>query len=952
MQRGWLWLLPLTPLLAGAAPPAARKPRPLTAAEAAFERHVRPVLLARCAGCHGPKKRMGGLRLDTRAGLRQGGDNGPVIQPGNPGASRLIQAVRQAGALKMPPEGKLPPDAVVALEAWVRAGAAWPEEASPVPVGGRSRHWAFRPVRRPAAPRARGLGARTAIDAFLLAGLQEKGLSFAPEAGRRTLIRRLSFDLVGLPPAPEEVEAFVADGRPDAYERLVERYLASPRHGERWARYWLDVARYADTKGYVFFEEANYPWGYTYRDYLIEAFNEDRPYDRMVLEQLAADQLDLGQDRRPLRAMGLLTLGGRFMNNVHDVIDDRIDVVTRGLMGLTVSCARCHDHKFDPIPSADYYALYGVFASSVEPAVPPLFADPPNTPVYEKFTKELAKRERALAEYVRGKHAEVRKGARVRAGEYLLAAHARRGQPPADDFMLIADGNDLNPAMLSRWQAYLERAGRKHHRVFAAWHAFAALPEKEFAAGARELARQIGAGRLAGRPINPLVARAFAAATPTSMKGVAAVYGELLRWTEGTWQDALATAEHDHRPPPRRLRQAGREELRQVLYGPDAAAEVPPNLFDDLALLPDRPSQAELQKRRRELEQWRATGAGAPPRAMVLVDTATPYLPRVFRRGNPNNPGPAVPRQFLEVVAGAGRKPFSKGSGRLELARAIASADNPLTARVLVNRLWQHHFGQGLVRTPGDFGTRGEVPTHPELLDWLAAEFVHSGWSMKHLHRLILLSAAYRQSSGMGNGEWGIGNEDKAEGKGSGSSSSSPHSAFPIPHWGDALLARFPRRRLDFEATRDALLAVSGSLDSTIGGPSVQGIFSPGSRKRTLYGWVDRLHVPGLYRTFDFPSPDASSADRDRTTVAPQALFFLNNPFVLSSARGLLNRPEVHGEKELGRRVDRLHRLCFGRAAGVEERALARQFLGASSTTAWERYAQALLLTNEFVFVD
>jgi hypothetical protein len=918
-------LLALVPVIAAAAPPqAAPRPRPAAPADAAFERHVRPLLLAHCAGCHGAKKRMSGLRLDTSAGLRAGSERGPVVKPGDPDSSRLIQAVRQSGELKMPPRGKLPAPAIAALEAWVRAGAVWPDEAPrTTPTAA---HWSFQAVRRVAVPPVRQpQQAGTPVDAFLLARLEERGLTFAPEADRRTLIRRLSFDLLGLPPTPADVEAFVADPSPGAYERLVERYLASPRYGERWARHWLDVARYADTKGYVFFEEANYPWGYTYRDYLIEAFNEDRPFDRMIVEQLAADQLPLGTDRRALRALGFLTLGGRFMNNVHDVLDDRIDVVTRGLLGLTVACARCHDHKFDPIPSVDYYALYGVFASSVEPAVPPLFTEPPATPAYEKFARELTRRENALATFVRTKHAAVRQGARVRAAEYLLAAHARRDQPKADEFMLIADGNDVNPTMLSRWQAYLERTGRRHHRVFAAWHAFAALPETEFTARIAPLAAQVAEGRLAGRPVNPLVARAFAAARPLSMKGVAAVYGSLLTTTEALWQRALDEASQEARPAPDRLLDPAREELRRVLYGPDAPADVPTNLFDDLALLPDRPAQAVLQKLRKEVEQWRSGGPGAPPRAMVLVDIPRPYAPRVFRRGNPNNPGEAVPRRFLEVLAGESRRPFAKGSGRLELAQAIASADNPLTARVLVNRVWLHHFGQGLVRTPGDFGTRGEPPTHPELLDWLAREFVDAGWSLKHLHRLILLSAAYRQAS-TGHAETARVDPD------------------------NRLLARFPRRRLDFEATRDALLAVSGRLEPTIGGPSVQGILSPGSRKRTLYGWVDRLHVPGLYRTFDFPSPDAASAQRDRTTVAPQALFFLNNPFVLHSARALLGRPEVQREADPARRVDRLHRVCFGRPPTAEEAALAKEYLGPAG--GWDRYAQALLLTNEFVFVD
>jgi hypothetical protein len=352
------------------------------------------------------------------------------------------------------------------------------------------------------------------------------------------------------------------------------------------------------------------------------------------------------------------------------------------------------------------------------------------------------------------------------------------------------------------------------------------------------------------------------------------------------------------------------------------------SLFADLDLLPDRPSQAEVQKLRKDVEQWRAAGPGAPPRAMVLVDAPTPYRPRVFRRGNPNNPGPEVPRRFLEVLAGPARRPFRHGSGRLELARALIDPKNPLTARVFVNRVWQHHFGAGLVRTPSDFGLRSEPPTHPELLDHLAATFMDRGWSVKKLHRLILLSAVYQQRS-----------DDRPACRGA-----DPENA---------LLWRMNRQRLDFEATRDALLAVSGRLDRALGGPPVKDALAPAARRRTAYGFLDRLHVPGLFRTFDFPSPDASSPGRDRTTVPQQALFLMNNPFVLECARGVLRRPEVAAATDAPGRVARLYRLLYGRAPSGGETDLALDFLGPSPpAVAWGRYAQALLLANEFVFVD
>jgi hypothetical protein len=894
-----------------------------------FEKRVRPVLVEQCVGCHGPKKQRGGLRLDSREALLRGGDNGPVVKPGDPDNSPLIQAVRRNDELKMPPKTPLKPDAVAALAEWVKRGAVWPAERS----AGRDdaeawkRHWAFQPVRDPALPVVRRQDwVRTSIDRFILAKLEERGLTPSAPADRRTLLRRATFDLIGLPPTPAEIAAFEADPSSDAFAKVVDRLLASPHYGERWGRYWLDVARYADTKGYVFFEEADYPWAWTYRDYVIRAFNEDLPYDQFIVQQLAADQLPLGADKRPLTAMGFLTLGGHFMSNPHDIIDDRIDVVTRGLLGLTVSCARCHDHKFDPIPTKDYYSLYGVFASSIEPMDPPLFANPPKTPQYEAFRKELAKREKALADFVRGKYEQVVESARTRVADYLLAAQAMRDQPRTDDFMIIADGNDLNPTMLVRWQAHLRRTRQKHDPVFAPWHLFAALPEKDFAAKARDLSAQLGKGSVPSGRINPLVARTFADNPPASMKDVAGRYGELLNGMEKLWREAERQAARLKCPPETLLAPAA-PELRQVFHGPAAPPDVPRNLLNELDLLPDRPSQDQLQKLRKEVEKWRVEGPGAPPRAHILTDAPAPYEPYVFLRGNPNNHGPSVRRQFLGMLAGPNPQPFQHGSGRLELARAITDRNNPLTARVLVNRIWLHHFGKGLVGTPSDLGLRSDPPTHPELLDHLATMFVKDGWSIKKLHRLILLSAVYQQQS-----------DDR------------PDCRRVDPE--NALLGKMNRRRLDFEAMRDALLAVSGRIDRTQGGPSVKDI-QGSSGRRTVYAFLDRLHVPGLFRTFDFPFPDASSPRRDTTTIPQQALFLMNNPFVLECARRLVQLPEIAAEKDCVRRVDRLYRRLYGRGPTTDEVSLAREFTGGGmETSRWVRYAQGLLMANEFAFVD
>jgi hypothetical protein len=450
------------------------------------------------------------------------------------------------------------------------------------------------------------------------------------------------------------------------------------------------------------------------------------------------------------------------------------------------------------------------------------------------------------------------------------------------------------------------------------------LSPKDFAAEASRLVQQ--SVQDSKRPLNPLVMKALREKPPNTMKDVAGIYGDLLNAIDKRWQEYQAAKPATAKP--QAAWDPAEEELRQVLYGPGA----PPNVtflpYGDLSLLPDRPSQAKLQELRKALETWRATGPGAPPRAMVLEDLPTLYEPQVFLRGNPNNRGERVLRQMPVLLRGETDRPFTKGSGRLELAQAIVSRDNPLTARVLVNRIWLHYFGKGLVGTPSDFGLRSEPPTHPELLDYLAATFMESGWSIKKMHRLILLSRVYQQRS-----------DDR------------PECAKVDPD--NTLLWKMNRRRLDFEATRDALLAVSGKLDRSIGGPSIKDITAANASRRTIYGHLDRLNVPGLWRTFDYPSPDATSPNRVATTVPQQALFLMNHPFVQTCAANVMKRPEIQGETDVNRRVHNLYRLLYGRQATIEEVTLGCQYLEVTSShAAWPRYVQALMVANEFVFVD
>ena len=937
MQRmvivGCLWLGMLGALHAADAIPA-DDPRVKF-----FETQVRPILVEHCQQCHGAKKQQADLRLDSLEGALKGGEHGPALVPGDAEKSLLISAVLRTGDYEMPPDKPLKETQIASLTRWVKQGAVWPGKAEVIvtptsPAGfekARREHWAFQPVRQPAVPALKNPAwVSTPVDAFILAKLETQGLAPSPAADKRTLLRRITFDLIGLPPTFAEVQTFEADTAPDAYARVVERLLKSPQYGERWGRYWLDVARYSDTKGYVFFEENNFPWAWTYRDYVIEAFNNDLPYDRFLLEQLAADRLPPETDRRSRRALGFLTVGGRFMNNVHDIIDDRIDVVTRGLQGLTVSCARCHDHKFDAVPTADYYSLYGIFASSSEPIVPPLYEPAPDTDEYRKFDAELKARETKLKEFVRTKQGEVIQGTKTRVAEYMLAAHATRGQPRTDDFMLIADGADLNPKMLRRWQSYLEDGAKSHHRALAAWYACGLLPEADFAGQVSGVVAKLAAEQDPALAANPLVIKALQGKPLQKLAEVAAVYSELLNGVEKEWQDLLQQSTAAGQPLPPALADPDKEDLRLVFHAPSSPTNVSASIIGDLELLPDRAAQGVFKELLKAVETFRSTGPAAPPRAMVLEDIPVPLNPKIFKRGSAINQGDSVPRQFLQIISGDQRQPYQAGSGRLEMARAIVDRSNPLTARVLVNRLWMHHFGTGLVRTPSDFGVRSDPPTHPELLDDLAVRFMDGNWSIKNLHRLIVLSRTYQQASA-----------DRAE-----CQAVDPENR---------LLWKFNRQRLDLEAFRDALLVTSGRLDPKVGGPSIDMMAVP---RRTVYSSIDRLALPSLFRTFDFPSPDTTTPQRDNTTVAPQALFMMNHPFALETAQRLSTRPEVTGAADFASRVTRMYELALARGPSEGERKFADEFFTGpdqkiqETPEGWVMFAQALLMTNEFVFVD
>ncbi len=761
------WLVLLLTLLSGTSLRATEPTSPQ--ALEFFEKEVRPLLAERCLTCHGEEKAKGGLKLISRAAVLEGGDHGPAATPGKPETSLLLKAVRHDGKLKMPPKEKLKDREVAILTRWVQLGLPWPEKSNALRAGKpfqiteeQRQFWAFQPVRPVQPPPVRDAGwCRTELDRFVLAALEARGLRPAPPADRRTLLRRVTFDLTGLPPAPEEVDAFLRDDSPDAFAKVVDRLLASPHYGEHWGRHWLDQVRYADSfdaRGVGGAGDIANAW--RYRDWVVAAFNRDLPYDRFVKEQLAGDILSQketkGADFGPVIATEMLAIGNWGGGDADkeklltDIVDDQIDVVGRTFLGLTLGCARCHDHKFDPISQADYYALAGIFFSThILPNVGPKTDGPPMLHIPLAPPAEVARHDQLAA--------------RIAALEKQLKEHP---QPGKESDALKSELAALRPQ----------------------------LPPLAYTEGAQE-------GGVPGSP------------------------------------------------------QAGIHDVR------------------------------------------------------------------IHQRGRYDLLGDLVPRRFPVILAGERQPPITEGSGRLQLAEWLVRPDNPLTARVLVNRLWQYHFGEGIVRTASNFGKLGERPSHPELLDYLARRFVESGWSIKQMHRLILLSAAYQQSS-----------EPRPE----------THRADPD----NRLFGHMNRRRLEAESARDNLLAVSGRLDPSTGGPATRDFNSP---RRTLYQMTIRSDRSGFGPLFDAADSTALVSQRSESTVAPQALFLLNHPFAVAQAHALAGRILREGPPDNAGKIERVYLLLFGRPPSAREREIGLQ---AVNEGAWAEYCQVLLCTNEFIYVD
>ncbi len=1072
-----------------------------------FEKKIRPVLVERCYRCHGadPGKVKGGFRLDTREGLLHGGDSGPAVVPGAPERSLLIKAIRYTDpSLRMPPGKKrLSPQEVADFEEWVKRGLLDPRtQAAARPAPGPETRWAFQPPKEPPLPHVRQEGwVHNPIDRFILAGLEAKGLHPAPPADKHPLLRRVTFDLTGLPPTPAELDAFLADKSPEAFAHVVDRLLASPRYGERWGRHWLDLTRYTDD-----FAEA-----WRYRDWVVRAFNDDLPYDQFVRQQIAGDLLPArspgAMNADGIVATTLLTIGpwGGIdrKKRMADIVDDQIDTVGRTFLGLTLACARCHDHKFDPIPTRDYYGLAGIFYSTRVftdkeylshgahrlriPLVPPSEVEK-----HRRHMARVQEAEKKLNDAVEERYTAFSRSLLPQAGRYLLAAWEYQHRP-ADQASLSAEDwaakRGLHAFAVAAWVAYL---GNDHFHNYGllkipvqdydgepgvqVWGAHAERPWWGVNTNRADVPIETWVLPPRSVSMNPGV-EGGAVAWKSPITGRVKVTGRLtdadpldgagVSWavdlTAGRTRHELSSADMpnggdwtlDRGRHPERLaaidvkagdvvslqiwlRQGdahyditnvafkitrldapgewdlGRDVMDNFLASnphPDSQGNAGVWAFYDLAGSGRRtrmpatdaaldawyraPSgdRAALAKAAWDFQQAvDAAGADGPlardltgPRSpfwvrarddakylspeaqadlarraadVEVLKAQTPPLPcahgvqeggacyslfpgigdaRIHVRGSYEQLGPRVPRHLPSVLAGDHQPPITRGSGRLELANWLASPDNPLTARVMVNRIWQHHFGEGIVRTPSNFGRLGTPPTHPELLDYLARRFVESGWSAKAMHRLILLSAAYQQSS-----------------------RPPPETLRADPN--NLLFGRLNRQRLEAEAVRDSLLAVSGCFDTRPGGPA-DGDHS--SARRMLYLRSSRSDKSSFGPLFDAADPWMHVDRRNVSTVAPQALFLMNDPQVTSWVSRLAGRPRIAGLAKPEDRIRALYRLLFAREPSAEEVAAGRRFVesqagqppaGGSGVGAplgpWEAYAQALLLSNEFLFVD
>ncbi len=894
-----------------------------------FEGKIRPLLAAHCLECHSAEKGKikGGLNLDSKHDWIKGGESGAVIAPGDVKGSLLMRAVSWDGDLQMPPKKMLAKEQIDDLKRWIAMGAPDPREPSENAAKfDKTNHWAFQPVKKPSIPSVKNPSwAQTPVDLFVLARLDDKQMLPATPASKEELLRRAYFDLTGLPPTPRKIHEFLKDSSPDAFARVVNELLADPGYGERWARHWLDTARYSDTTGLVGNNRNNeyhYPYAWSYREWVINALNADMPYDQFLIHQLAADRV-ANNDKVNLAALGFLLVGQRFRNN-DDIINDRIDVVGRGMLGLTIACARCHDHKFDPVTSADYYALRGIFQSTIEPKEGPLIGGNPTSQSFLAFQRRLEELERNAVNSFYAMQREtgdrVRKNASAMFEYLLLSTRDAKPEETAAATALLQrfklndrdvrdtmgrhfrdDDHFLGPFIQIAKSAAPEAVVSK----LSAANANNRFSPKvlAFLAGRRPLPRDRGA--VAG-----LVGRFFSDLEPSIPSLFGIMTDRSRKIADYTMQDALEWASFP---------------LPMVM-----ASELTPQRIEDESRRWGRLGGALMNRAGLgKINDLKMTTHGGPVRAMVLEDAPNPMNSPLFVRGNPpkrdENPQ-IVPRRFLDALSAGGRaQPFQEpGSGRYELARAIADKSNPLTARVIVNRVWMHHFGEGLVRTPDDLGNQAGQPSHPELLDYLTSWFVEDfgpskpAWSLKALHRLLMLSRVYQQSSN---------SVFKKTTNGTDYEKIDP---------ANTLLWHANVRRLDFEAFRDSMLSMGGVLSrKALGGPSFNVTDEPIVPRRSIYAYIDRGSVPDVLMHFDMANPDQPNSKRSSTIVPQQALYLMNSPFAAFVVQNIVKRPElvqaVLVDKNTNRGVSMVFQILLQRFPTAYERQMALKFIVAEN---------------------
>ena len=906
---------------------------PSLAADDFFETKVRPVLADNCFACH-TASRMGDLRVDSRQALLKGGKSGPAIVPGDPDKSLLITAVRQTTEkLKMPMGGKLKKEEVDALVEWIRGGAVWPESgavAAPVPASAQyvitpeqRAFWSFAPLRKAAVPPVSDTAwAKTDIDRFILASLEQHGLQPAPPASRLVLLRRATLDLTGLPPTPEELAAFQQDQSPEAFARVVDRLLASPRYGERWGRIWLDVARYGEDDYRSLDPEHRgynpYPNAYLYRDWVIQAFNDDLPYDQFVRAQLAADLMDEKVRARMLPGLGFLGLGPWFYDNgaveitKADERNDRVDAVSRGFLGLTVACARCHDHKYDRIPTSDYYALAGVFGNSIYheyAMVPKAVAED-----FKDRDKQLANKKKLLEDFLDTERRQLSESLVFQASKYMVAAWKVTGEPRQKLFD-AAEEAKLDYELLDRWVKFLAKPP-KFYPYLADWQKMIQRGGSEAEAGqlAADFQKLLAEVMFASKDIKEENDIIRAKALPTTKpRKFANLPNEFV-----TNDDFCPGCGLELKSLPVEQTNLWTDVFtRDLQEGFDPAqvfdAHLPPGLLVFRGWSLERRLSAErleyVQALKADIEAAEKAMPPHFPYVHGVIDADKPVNLKLHLRGSPFNLGDEVPRHFLSVLSPDAPAPLDQGSGRLQLADLIVS--QPLAMRVMVNRVWKGHFGTGLVDTPSNFGIMGERPSNPPLLDYLAQRFLADGMSIKRLHREIMLSAAYQ-----------MGDAD------------SPAGLEKDP--ANRLYWRANRHRMDAEQVRDSMLFVSGALETKMGGPSAD--LTPGYNRRTVYGRVSRYRLDQYLQLFDFPSPSFSAEKRHITSVPLQRLFFMNSDFVQQQGELLARR--TAGEGDSAARIQRMYRLVFGRPAADAELRAGLLFLKTEPLASYQERAR------------